>query len=231
MEHFGGTVDATVAHDWKLSLQRKLEIIECPPEASLRLAMQYLRGDALVWWEGVRLGHRGPDPLTFADFILEFDRKYFPKEAMDKQKTDFDHVSQGEMSVREYEQKFNQLRRFAGTGISEEDLIRKFLDGMRVDIRNRCHVVTYHRLGDLVEKASEQEAGLEEERKFTKAFQVKSGKAPESQKRTGDQSESHDCFRCRRRHSGKCFKCFVCGQWGHTSRYCHDKPVDTPPVR
>ena len=28
MEHFGGTVDATVAHDWKLSLQRKLEIIE-----------------------------------------------------------------------------------------------------------------------------------------------------------------------------------------------------------
>ncbi|XP_048611555.1 uncharacterized protein LOC125585885 [Brassica napus] len=48
MEHFGGTVDATVAHDWKLSLQRKLEIIECPPEVSLRLAMQYLRGDALV---------------------------------------------------------------------------------------------------------------------------------------------------------------------------------------
>ncbi|KAG5397637.1 hypothetical protein IGI04_019451, partial [Brassica rapa subsp. trilocularis] len=47
MEHFGGTVDATVAYDWKLGLQRKLEIIECPPEVSLRLAMQYLRGDAL----------------------------------------------------------------------------------------------------------------------------------------------------------------------------------------
>ncbi|KAF3505131.1 hypothetical protein F2Q69_00043264 [Brassica cretica] len=75
IEHFGGTVDATVAYDWKLGLQRKLEIIECPPEVSLRLAMQYLHGDALVWWEGVRLGHRGPDPLTFADFIREFDRK------------------------------------------------------------------------------------------------------------------------------------------------------------
>ena len=79
MEHFGGTVDATVAYDWKLGLQRKLEIIECPPEVSLRLAMQYLSGDALVCWEGVRLGHRGPDPLTFANFIREFDRKYFPK--------------------------------------------------------------------------------------------------------------------------------------------------------
>ncbi|KAF3602602.1 hypothetical protein F2Q69_00037815 [Brassica cretica] len=60
MEHFSGTVDAVVAHDWKLALQRNLEIIECPPELSLRLAMQYLRGDALIWWEGVRLSHLGP---------------------------------------------------------------------------------------------------------------------------------------------------------------------------
>ncbi|XP_048626107.1 uncharacterized protein LOC106423924 [Brassica napus] len=163
MEHFGGTVDATVAYDWKLGLQRKLEIIECPPEVSLRLAMQYLRGDALVWWEGVRLGHRGPDPLTFADFIREFDRKYFPKEAMDKKKSDFEHVSQGGMTIREYEVEFNRLRRFAGGGITKEDLIRKFLGGMRVEIRNRCRVVTYHRLGDLVEKAAEQETGLAEE--------------------------------------------------------------------
>ncbi|KAG5393617.1 hypothetical protein IGI04_023580 [Brassica rapa subsp. trilocularis] len=158
MEHFSGTVDAVAAHDWKLALQRKLEIIECPPELSLRLTMQYLRGDALIWWEGIRLSHFGPERLTFADFIREFDRKYFPKEAMDRKKCEFEHVSQGEMSIREYEVVFNQLRRFAGVGISEEDMIRKFLSGMRVEIRNRCRVVTYHRLGDLVEKAAEQEA-------------------------------------------------------------------------
>lgn len=62
---------------------------------------------------------------------------------------------------------FNQLRRFVGGGISEENLIRKFLDGMRVDIRNRCRVVTYYILGDLVEKATEQEAGLAESRNFS----------------------------------------------------------------
>ncbi|KAF3582268.1 hypothetical protein DY000_02030607 [Brassica cretica] len=89
--------------------------------------MRYLRGDALVRWEGVRLGHRGTDRLTFADFIHEFDRK------------------------------------FAGGGITEKDLIRKFLGGMRVKIRNRCRVLTYYRLGDLVEKAVEQETGLAEE--------------------------------------------------------------------
>ncbi|KAF2538337.1 hypothetical protein F2Q70_00003659 [Brassica cretica] len=39
MEHFSGTVDAVATHDWKLALERKLEIIECPPESSLRLLL------------------------------------------------------------------------------------------------------------------------------------------------------------------------------------------------
>nr|VDD29145.1 unnamed protein product [Brassica oleracea] len=217
MEHFSGTVDAVAAHDWKLALQRKLEIIECPPELSLRLTMQYLRGDALIWWEGIRLSHFGPERLTFADFIREFDRKYFPKEAMDKKKCEFEHVSQGVMSIREYEVVFNQLRRFAGGGISEEDLIRKFLSGMRVEIRNRCRVVTYHRLGDLVEKAAEQEAGLAEEQELAKAVHVKSGKAPESQRRAGD--------------PGQCMKCLTCGRIGHIAKFCRARPLDMPPVR
>lgn len=231
MEHFSGTVDAVAAHDWKLALQRKLEIIECPPELSLRLTMQYLRGDALIWWEGIRLSHFGPERLTFADFIREFDRKYFPKEAMDRKKCEFEHVSQGEMSIREYEVVFNQLPRFAGVGISEEDLIRKFLSGMRVEIRNRCRVVTYHRLGDLVEKAAEQEAGLAEEKELAKAVHVKSGKAPESQRRAGDPSGLPICPRCHRSHSGQCMRCLTCGRIGHIAKFCRARPLDTPPVR
>ncbi|KAF2573125.1 hypothetical protein F2Q70_00003658 [Brassica cretica] len=157
--------------------------------------------------------------------------KYFPKETMDRKKYEFEHVSQGEMSIREYEVVFNQLHRFAGVGISEEDLIRKFLSGMRVEIRNRCRVVTYHKLGDLVEKATEQEAGLAEEQKLAKAAHVKSGKAPESNSRGGDQSGLLTCPRCCRRHSGKCPRCFICGQLGLISKYCQVKHVDTVPVR
>ncbi|KAF3574384.1 hypothetical protein F2Q69_00062277 [Brassica cretica] len=82
---------------------------------------------------------------------------------------------------------------FARGGITEEDLIRKFLDGMRVEIRNRCCVVTYYRLGDLVEKAAEQEAGLAEELKLFKSGQPKVGKTLESQKRTLGELEPPSC--------------------------------------
>ena len=92
------------------------------------------------------------------------------------------------MTIRQYEVVFNQLRRFTGWGITEEDLIRKFLDGMRVEIRNRCRIVTYHRLGDLVEKAAEQEACLAEEQKFSKTVQPKAGGASKSHKRTWEQT-------------------------------------------
>ncbi|XP_056856970.1 uncharacterized protein LOC130506352 [Raphanus sativus] len=226
MEHFVGTLDPTAAYDWKLSLQRKLENIDCPPEFKLRLAMQYLRGDALVWWEGVRL-NRGPDILTFADFIEEFDRKYFPKEAMDRKKRDFEHVSQRDLSIKQYEVKFNQLRRFVGGGIPEEELIRKFLDGMRLEIRNRCNVVTYYRLGDLVEKAAEQEAGWIEEQKLLKSVQTKSGKTTESQKKTWDQQETLSCARCHHHHNGECIRCHSCGRTGHMSRNCRFKPINS----
>lgn len=97
---------------------------------------------------------------------------------------------------------------------------------MRVEIRNRCRVVTYHILEDLVEKAAEQESGLAEEQKLLKSSQSKSGKTDESHRRTRDQLEALYCARCRRHHSEECPKCFTCGRWGHLSKYCRVKPAD-----
>ncbi|XP_048611554.1 uncharacterized protein LOC125585884 [Brassica napus] len=134
------------------------------------------------------------------------------------------------MSIREYEVEFNRLRMFAGDGITEEDLIRKFLGGMRVEIRNRCRVVTYQRLGDLVEKVAEQEAGLAEEQKILKSAQPKPGKNAQSQKKAGDQPERPKCTRCLRYHFGECLKCNKCGRFGHLKRFCRSQIVAATPL-
>ncbi|XP_048607727.1 uncharacterized protein LOC111211085 isoform X2 [Brassica napus] len=229
LEHFTGTTEPTVAHDWKHNLDKCLKTISCPPRLKLNIAELYLRGDASIWWDGVRLMHRGE--LTYDDFLYAFNKKYFPREALHEKKNDFEHLRQGAKSVREYEREFNQLRRFVGNNIDEEDLIRRFLDGMRVELRGRCSVVTYTSLEDLVEKAAVQEKCMGEEQKFSKAVQPKAGGASGSQKRPWEQTGAPRCGRCRRHHFGECFQCYNCDQFGHLAKNCRKPPrtqVATP---
>ena len=73
--------------------------------------------------------------MTYEVFLITFEKKYFPREALHQKRNAFEHLRQGTRSVREYEREFCQLRLFAGNNFDQEDLIRRFLDGMRVDLR------------------------------------------------------------------------------------------------
>ncbi|XP_056860136.1 uncharacterized protein LOC130508578 [Raphanus sativus] len=115
---------------------------------------------------------------------------------------------------------------FAGNHFDEEDLMRMFLNGMRVDLRGRCSVVTYTSLEDLVEKAVVQEACLAEEQKHSEAAQPKSEKILGSHKRISEQSGKPSCARCHRYHFGDCVKCFACGRLSHVAKYCRFTIVD-----
>ncbi|KAF2599881.1 hypothetical protein F2Q68_00012067 [Brassica cretica] len=170
LETFGGTVDPGAAYNWKHRLALCLQTINCLLRLCLNIAELYLRGDALVWWDGVRLMRDGD--MTYEDFLIAFDKKYFPREALHQKRNAFEHRRQGTRSVREYEREFCQLRLFAGNNFDQEDLIRRFLDGMRVDLRGRCSMVTYTSLEDLVDKAAVQEACITEEQKFLKGARV-----------------------------------------------------------
>ncbi|KAF3542928.1 hypothetical protein DY000_02007182 [Brassica cretica] len=202
LETFRGTVYPVEAYNWKHRLATCLQTINCPVRLCLNIAELYLRGDALVWWDGVRLMRDGD--MTYEDFLIAFDKKYFPREALHQEKNAFEHLRQGTRSVREYEREFCQLRLFAGNNFDAEDLIRRFLDGMRVDLRGRCSMVTYTSLEDLVEKADVQEACIAEEQKYSKATQPKSGESSEPQKRTWEQLGAPSCEKFHRHHFGEC---------------------------
>ena len=117
LEAFRGTVDLGAAYNWKHRLASCLQTINCPLRLCLNIAELYLRGDALVWWDGVRSMRDGD--MTYEEFLISFDKKYFPREALHQKRNAFENLRQGTRSVREYEREFCQLRLFAGNNFDQ----------------------------------------------------------------------------------------------------------------
>ncbi|CAA7024259.1 unnamed protein product [Microthlaspi erraticum] len=214
------------AHGWQITYWEAMghmkSMVRCPFEYRKDLAVQYLKEEALVWWEGVTEKLRYE--LNYDDFKNEFMRKYFSREMMNKINNEFKDISQGNRDVRQYEAEFNRLRRFAGRYLDEEDLIRRFLKGMRVELRNRCMLKEYMFLEDLVETAAQQELGLEEDFKQNKSVQAKTGKRSWDTASAGPSTTPIIvCKTCGKRHLGTCrndITCFKCNQRGHYQKEC-----------
>lgn len=163
MEFFGGKSNLITADNWRKRLERNFNNARCPEGYRKDLAVQYLKDEALLWWDKVVDQVHGQYMLTWEDFKVEFSRKYFPREAMDRMENDFMELRQGNMTVREYEEEFNRLSRFAGRFMDEDEPIRRFLRGMRIELKNRCEMYDYRSMIGVVEKAATLEIGLEQE--------------------------------------------------------------------
>ncbi|XP_022565122.1 uncharacterized protein LOC111209478 [Brassica napus] len=156
MDHFSGKASATSADNWRRKLEKNLDATRCPAEFRRELAVHYLKDEAMIWGEGVVELARGRYELTWEDFKDEFTREYVPPEATDKMENDFENLRQGNKTVKEYKEEFNRLRRFARRRMDEQDLIRKFMNRLRVDLKNRCSLRKYDRFAELVETAALQ---------------------------------------------------------------------------
>ncbi|KAF2602803.1 hypothetical protein F2Q70_00026735 [Brassica cretica] len=95
LETFGGTIHPGAAYNWKHRLASCLQTINCPLRLCLNITELYLRGDALVWWDGVRSMRDGD--MTYEEFLIAFDKKYFPKEALHQKRNAFEHLRQGRL--------------------------------------------------------------------------------------------------------------------------------------
>lgn len=230
-EIFNGGNNPVEADDWRKLLERNFESTRCPVEFKKGLAVHFLRGEAHIWWESVMRSMPVGYEIPWETFREEFNRKYFPQEAMDTMECSYVELRQGAMSVRDYEREFNRLSRFAGREPGEQKAIRRFMRGLRPNIRNHCAVRDYGSMIELVEKAAMMETGLEEESKHLKSTQTKGTKVVESQKRTWENRDARqghnrfpECGTCGRRHGGVCWantgKCYQCGQPGHTQQNC-----------
>lgn len=228
---FNGETDPVVADNWKKQLERNFGNVRCPPEYKVELATSFLLGEAQIWWDEFVRGGQPGYIVPWTTFREEFDRKYFPQEALDQLEMEFLSLTQENRSVRDYEREFNRLKRFSGREMNEQFKIKKFMMGLRLDIRKICQIRDYGSLIDLVERASLTERNIEEENKLTKSAPQKSARTTEPVRHQQDsrgviagRDKGAACSRCGKNHSGTCMSstglCYNCGQPGHTKVTC-----------
>jgi len=222
--HFMGTTDPIVADEWRSRLKRNFKSTRCPEDSQRDIAVHFLEGDAYNWWLTIEK-HRGDEVRSFTDFENEFNKKYFPPEAWDRLECVYLDLVQENRTVHEYDEEFNRLRRYVGRELEEEQAqVRRFIRGLRIEIRNHCLVRTFNSVFELVERAVMIEEGIEEERYLNQEKAPIRNNQPTKladKKRKFDKvdntksdAKTGECVTCGKSHSGTCRKAIgACGLW------------------
>ncbi|XP_024027959.1 uncharacterized protein LOC112093529 [Morus notabilis] len=119
------------AEYWFDSIVKHLNTMGVPKEYWIEFAVYKMEGQASNWWKQVRrrLDVAG---MTSEQFDVLFNEQYFPQSYRDQKAMEFMTLQQGDMSIREYEAKFNDLSRFAPSLVEYEHLkCPKFEKGLK----------------------------------------------------------------------------------------------------
>ncbi|KAH7564913.1 hypothetical protein JRO89_XS09G0065600 [Xanthoceras sorbifolium] len=162
-----------------------------------------LKGDAGHWWEMTKRGHNTPNnPITWTRFKELFNEKYFSEELKIEKESEFIALTQGTMSLVEYERTFEQLSR-AQILAREDEIIE-------------------------TSKAKEKSPVLAHKKPWKKNFHGKPNNKNRGQKRWRNEDEDKKdlsiCETCGKKHGGVGFKkigaCFKYGKPGHYIQNC-----------
>ncbi|KAL5553447.1 hypothetical protein UlMin_040848 [Ulmus minor] len=107
-DEFEGSSDPLVAEEWISSIPTILDFMHLNECEKVLCATYVLKKDARYWWETVKM-RRNVQDMTWDEFIVEFNQKYYNRMAMRAQQNEFINIKQGNMSVTEAVHKFDQL--------------------------------------------------------------------------------------------------------------------------
>ncbi|KAI9180213.1 hypothetical protein LWI28_002391 [Acer negundo] len=195
--------------------------------------------------------HNVPNSLvTWIRFKELFNQKYFPEELRNEKESEFLGLTQGSMSLVEYERKFEQWSRFALYLIdTEQRKINRFVGGLKSYIQKHVHVLGLMTYADMLQKAQilakedeitintkpkEKVHGPPQKKPWNKNFQGMNDNRNHGQKRQMDDDVEKKrlpiCGTCGKKHRGIYFRkigaCFKCGKPGHFIQNCPELKKD-----
>jgi hypothetical protein len=113
-----------------------------------------LTGPAADWWDSYTAAHDAADTITWAEFSTQFRNYHIPAGLMKIKKKEFLSLKQGNMSVREYRDKFIQLSRYAPDEVAEDERKQEhFIEGLNGPLQYALVAHTFPSFQRLLDKA------------------------------------------------------------------------------
>jgi hypothetical protein len=128
---FSHTVDPLDAVDWLKVIGKKLDITQCHDREKVLYASGRLEGATSNWWDAFTVAHANADAITWQEFQVNFHAHHIPLGIMQLKKKEFLSLTQGNMSVSVYRDRFTQLSRYTLEEVdTDEKRQERFLEGL-----------------------------------------------------------------------------------------------------
>ncbi|XP_071902642.1 uncharacterized protein [Coffea arabica] len=175
---FYGGPEPEIAEGWWERISDIFAALNYTEERQVTFAAFQFEGAARSWWNLIKVNwDRNHIPRTWTNFTREFNAKFLPPLIQEKREDDFIKCRQGAVSVAEYEIQFTKLSRFAPELVAtEQRRVRRFVQGLNVEIQEGLAAVRIDTFADAVERAQRVEVA----RVQVKSFQAKKRFGPSS---------------------------------------------------
>ena len=117
-------------------IRKRCEALGCTDHQAVSLASFRLEGDVTSsWFESVKRARPIQAEWTWEEFSTMFLDRFLPQSVRDARLYEFERLSQGSMTVDEYDMKFTQLSRYAKHVLpTEEWRVKRFIKGLKSSI-------------------------------------------------------------------------------------------------
>jgi hypothetical protein len=178
---FSGGKDPLEIDDWLCTTESKFSLLHCTEYQKTLYVAQQLRGPAEAWWASYTAALPADHHVPWGEFGTAFHGHHLSAGIMCRELAEFLDLHQGNRSVYEYIQEFNNLAQYRShhvdTDAKKDELFRK---GLTIQLQDRLILSQNLSYNELANAAIDQEDTMKaceaaEEKKWKRAVSEPSG--------------------------------------------------------
>jgi hypothetical protein len=152
--------DPLDADVWLRVVEYKFPLLHgvCSEVTKVRFATQQLRGPARTWWDYFLAMQPEDREVEWREFKAAFKGHHIPAEIMDRKLNEFLALTQGNRTMLQYAQAFNDLCQYDGYHADTDEKKRdRFRRGLSTKLRDRLNTIRANSYNEFVNMAISQE--------------------------------------------------------------------------